>query len=939
MINLTTRHFRSACSTAGILLVFMIFFCAQQWNVPTINKAITRIESRGPVILVNPLPATVPGSSDPNCDEWPMSHHSLNRTGETTTIIQNGTKPIWNSSVISFPTDPIVADGRVYTGGSSDHSLYCLNATTGAMIWSNNTGNTINRASAYTSGLLYTPIGYNVECVNATNGRLKWTYATANWVQTSPAVANGRVYFGSDDSKIYCLNATNGSKIWSYTAGSFVRCSPAIADGWIFIGSIDRKLYCLNATNGAFHWSFTTGGWLQSMPAVVNALVYVSSQDHWLYCLYVKNGTCKWSYRTNNDVSYSSPAIFGDRVYIGSCDTKFYCLNATKGNMLWTKQMPNQLETSPAIADGFIYLDCLDSRFYCLNLLNGLTLWSCQDPLGSSTFSAAAIANGRIYVSCGGYVYCLPMVLLPPAPIILTATPGNHQVTLSWTPPAQSWGTTDMNYKVYRSTSTGSEVLIRLLGNVTNWTDTGLTNGVQYYYKISAVSNAGEGPLSKETSAMPMGAPESPYALTAVPSNAQVNLSWLPPLMNGGAAITGYHLYMGTTMGGETAAGSIGNVTSHLITSLINGQAYYFKVAAINGVGTGTNSSEASATPSTLPTAPQSLAATGGIKSIAVTWTAPSGTGGSAILGYRIYRGNAMGAETWLVDVGPVLSYNDTGLLNNSTCYYKVQARNANGYGPNSTEISAMTATVPSRPLNSIATPGNGLIHIGWILPSNNGGSPITNYTIFKGTSSGKETFFETLGNVTYCSITGLINFQKYYFVIAAVNAIGTGANSTEINGNPVASIPTAPLTLTATSGDFRVILSWTTPESDGGSPILYYKIYRSTTPGNEVAANSWLETNGNSTTAEDRNIPAGITYYYRICAVNLAGDGALSNEASATPSSTPTPNPIDPHLYLTIGIICACIAAPAVAIAVRKRRRKKSRAASSNDIDTWLES
>jgi len=807
------------------------------------------------------------------------------------------------------------------------------------MIWYNNTGNTNNRASAYTSGLLYTAIGYNVECMNATDGYLKWTYATANWVQTSPAVVNGRVYFGSDDSKIYCLNATNGSKIWSYTAGSFLRCSPAIADGWIFIGSIDRKLYCLNATNGAFYWSYTTGGWLQSMPAVVNALVYVSSQDDWLYCLYVKNGTCKWSYRTNNDVSYSSPAIFGDRVYIGSCDTKFYCLNATKGNVLWVKQMPNQLETAPAIADGFIYMDCLDSRFYCLNLFNGSTLWSWHDPLGSSTFSAAAIANGRIYVSCGGLIYCLPMILLPPAPIILTPTPVNHQVTLSWTPPAQSWGTTDMNYEVFRGTSTGSEVLIASLGNVTNWTDMGLTNGVRYYYKVSAVSNAGEGPLSKETSAMPLGAPDEPYALTADPSNAQVNLSWLPPLTNGGLAILGYQIYMGTTIGDEIAAASIGNVTWHVMASLTNGQPYYFKVAAINSAGLGINSSEASATPSTFPTAPQSLAATGGIKSIAMTWTAPSGTGGLAILGYRIYRGNAMGAETWLVDVGPVLSFNDTGLLDNITCFYKVQARNANGYGPNSTDISAITANIPSAPLNLTATPGNGLVHIGWIPPSINGGSPITSYTIFKGTSSGKETFFETLGNVTYCSITGLINFQKYYFVIAAVNAIGTGANSTEINGNPVASVPTEPITLTAAPGDHEVILSWTMPESNGGSPILYYKIYRSTTPGNELAAKFWLETTGNSTTARDNNIPAGVTYYYRICAVNLAGEGALSNEASAIPSATPpTPNS-SPMIYLIIGIVCAGIAVPAVAIAVRKRKRAtaKRKPPQAEDIDAWL--
>jgi parallel beta-helix repeat protein len=327
----------------------------------------------------------------------------------------------------------------------------------------------------------------------------------------------------------------------------------------------------------------------------------------------------------------------------------------------------------------------------------------------------------------------------PYSPQNLQAAPGNQQVVLTWSAPYDG-GSPITNYRIYRGSTPGGEVFLTEIGNVLTYTDTGLVNGQTYYYMVSAVNAIGEGPKSNEASASPANLPTPPLNLTATAGDQQVSLAWEPPGSNGGSSITNYRIYRGMTSGGEIFLIEVGNVTGYVDTGLVNGQTYYYMVSAVNAIGEGPRSNESSAIPVAVPTPPLNLTATAGDQQVSLAWEPPLSNGGSSITNYRIYRGTISGGEVFLIEVGNVTDYVDTGLSSGQTYYYLVSAVNAIGEGPKSNEASATPPIDPGPPLDLQAVlSGDDLenVTIAWALSSDDGGgqNSVIGYAIYRNTS------------------------------------------------------------------------------------------------------------------------------------------------------------------------------------------------------------
>lgn len=105
----------------------------------------------------------------------------------------------------------------------------------------------------------------------------------------------------------------------------------------------------------------------------------------------------------------------------------------------------------------------------------------------------------------------------PSAPQNLAAKAGNGQIALTWNQPASNGGSTITGYNIYRATVSGGEGTVPIAtvgGAVTSYTNSGLTNGQVYYYKVTAVNSVGESVASNEANATPQQTPTLSVSIT-----------------------------------------------------------------------------------------------------------------------------------------------------------------------------------------------------------------------------------------------------------------------------------------------------------------------------------------------------------------------------------------------------------------------------------------
>jgi fibronectin type 3 domain-containing protein len=282
-----------------------------------------------------------------------------------------------------------------------------------------------------------------------------------------------------------------------------------------------------------------------------------------------------------------------------------------------------------------------------------------------------------------------------------------------------------------------------------------------------------------------------------------------------------------------------------------------------------------------VPSAPGDLVAGAGNQQVLLSWEAvPSA------ISYNVKRSLVAGGPYTTLGTVSSVTYADVSVSNGTTYYYVVTATNSTGESALSNEANATPGVaVPTAP-SLIVTAGNGQAQLTWTSVVG-----ATSYNVYQGSTSGGESATPIATGITSTSYTAsaLNQGATYYFVVAAVNALGTGPSSNEVSVVPVGP-PGAPTDLSAIAADSQATLNWT--EIPGATS---YNVYQGTVAGGEGVTP--IATGVTATSYTATGLADGAVYYFTVAAVNTYGPGGYSNEASVTPgnaygSSTPIPVP-----------------------------------------------
>jgi hypothetical protein len=197
----------------------------------------------------------------------------------------------------------------------------------------------------------------------------------------------------------------------------------------------------------------------------------------------------------------------------------------------------------------------------------------------------------------------------------------------------------------------------------------------------------------------------------------------------------------------------------------------------------------ATGTTTTAPTAPRSLTAHRGDRTVRLTWLAPSTNGGAPITDYIVQR-SADNGRTWrTVNDGVSTAHIVTvsGLTNGHRYRFRVAAVNEVGRGPWSAAVSAVPATVPGAPRRLTATAAYRAVKLTWLSPRSNGGAPITDYIVQRSVDNGRtwRTVPDGVSIRRAATVNGLRSGKRYTFRVSAKNPVGRGAMSA-----PVSMVP-----------------------------------------------------------------------------------------------------------------------------------------------------
>lgn len=348
--------------------------------------------------------------------DWPELRGNAQHTGVSTETVAPPLSLLWrftggyqnantNAAVVSGTTAYFVTKGNGTQGGF----LYALDIATGAKLWSfpaNETGlpqaHVFSTTPTVSGGKVY--VGSSdgsMYVIDASTGVEVIAFKTGRPVTSSAVLEDAIVYFGSNSGTFYALNSETGETApgWrkTYDAGDAVNSAPLISDTMIILHSADNTLHGLKRATGIPKWKFRLPyGASPNTLTYGDGSLYIPSGRR-LYALLPSSGATRWIAELPEDIM-GSPVVSNGTVYVACRDdegfgARLYAVKAANGRGEWDgpARIPTTISSAPVIAGAYLYTAGNRGTLSVIERATGLVKWAYR--LESSSSRPAVTAS------------------------------------------------------------------------------------------------------------------------------------------------------------------------------------------------------------------------------------------------------------------------------------------------------------------------------------------------------------------------------------------------------------------------------------------------------------------------------------------------------------------------------------------------------------------
>ena len=208
-------------------------------------------------------------------------------------------------------------------------------------------------------------------CVDAKTGDVINSFESGYYLNGAVALHKQHAIFGGCDAWLRIINCETGVSTDSLLLEAYIPASPAIMGDYCYVGDYSGNIYELQLDKGIIinqkkiMESSGENGSFNSVPAVASKAVYFLSDDRHLYSIDRKEGTVTWKYMLKGNPGESSPVVCKDKVLVCTRTGIISIIDINNGELVWEYDTGEQITGSPAVVKGRFMILSAKGALFC----------------------------------------------------------------------------------------------------------------------------------------------------------------------------------------------------------------------------------------------------------------------------------------------------------------------------------------------------------------------------------------------------------------------------------------------------------------------------------------------------------------------------------------------------------------------------------------------